>query len=69
MSKADNDDELKQAFRIFDRDNNGIISANELKQIMSTLGEKLSDEEIQTMIEIADTDRDGEINQQGMCTM
>lgn len=65
MSKADDDDELKRAFSIFDVDKSGTISASELKMIMECLGEKLSDEEVKTMIEIADDDRDGEVSLNG----
>ncbi|KAJ8309337.1 hypothetical protein KUTeg_014211 [Tegillarca granosa] len=62
MSKADDDDELKRAFKIFDVDNSGTISASDLRLIMECLGEKLTDEEVKTMIEIADDDRDGEVS-------
>ncbi|RYZ89307.1 MAG: hypothetical protein EOP04_07185 [Proteobacteria bacterium] len=45
-----------------DRDNNGFISAAELRHIMTNLGEKLSDEEVDEMIREADIDGDGQIN-------
>jgi len=59
---TDTEEEIIQAFRVFDKDGNGTISSNELRHIMSTLGEKLSDDEIEQMIQEADIDGDGYIN-------
>ena len=40
----------------------GFISAAELRHIMTNLGEKLTDEEVDEMIREADVDGDGQIN-------
>merc|ERR1711948_114238 len=53
---------LKEAFRVFDKDGNGFISAAELRHIMTNLGEKLTDEEVDEMLREADIDGDGQIN-------
>ncbi|CAA6669159.1 unnamed protein product [Spirodela intermedia] len=55
-------EELKEAFRVFDKDQNGFISAAELRHVMTNLGEKLTDEEVDEMIREADVDGDGQIN-------
>ena len=39
---------------VFDRDGNGFISAAELRHVMTNLGEKLTDEEVDEMIREAD---------------
>jgi len=62
MKDVDVDQELRQAFRAFDQDGNGRISAIELKNVMFKLGERLSDEDIRMMIREADTDGDGQID-------
>ena len=45
MKDSDTEEELKEAFRVFDKDGNGFISAAELRHVMTNLGEKLTDEE------------------------
>ena len=48
------EDELKQAFQVFDGDGNGEIDADELATIMKALGEKLSKQDIEFMIKSID---------------
>merc|ERR1712112_184400 len=55
-------EEIKEAFRVFDRDGSGTISNAELQRVMANLGMKLTDEEVVEMIREADGDGDGEIN-------
>ncbi|KAK2541158.1 hypothetical protein Q9233_000804 [Columba guinea] len=43
-------------------DGNGYISAAELRHVMTNLGEKLTDEEVDEMIREADIDGDGQVN-------
>ncbi|CAM6014038.1 unnamed protein product [Sphagnum balticum] len=62
MKDADSDEELKEAFKVFDKDQNGFISAAELRHVMINLGEKLTDEEVNEMIREADVDGDGQVN-------
>jgi len=65
MKDTDTESELIEAFKVFDRDGNGFISAAELRHVMTNLGEKLSDEEVDEMIREADIDGDGQINYEG----
>ncbi len=50
------------AVQVFDRDNNGFISAAELRHVMTSIGEKLTDDEVDEMIREADQDGDGRID-------
>ena len=59
------DEDLRDAFRAFDKDGNGFISASELKHVMANVGEKMTDDEIEAMIGEADIDGDGQINYNG----
>ena len=62
MKDADSENEIKEAFAVFDKDGNGYISAAELRHVMNNLGEKLTDEEVDEMIREADVDGDGQVN-------
>ncbi len=69
MKDTDTEEEIKEAFRVFDRDGNGYISASELRHVMTNLGEKLTDEEVDEMIREADENGDGHIDYQGIHPM
>ncbi|XP_073047600.1 uncharacterized protein [Primulina eburnea] len=62
MKETEADDDLREAFDLFDQDRNGYISADELQQVMLRFGEALTDEEIVEMIREADLDGDGQVN-------
>lgn len=64
-SPGDKEEEIKQAFKVFDADNNNFISADELKHLMQTLGDPLTDEEALEMIRVADVNQDGKIDYDG----
>lgn len=39
-----------KGFQVFDRDGNGFIGQGELKYVLTSLGEKLSDEEVDELL-------------------
>ncbi|KAK6081100.1 calmodulin [Seiridium cupressi] len=62
VEPSDAEKELREAFKVFDRDNSGTISAAELRRAMSVLGDDLTDEQINEMIQSADRDGNGTID-------
>ena len=54
--------------KVFDKNGDGYISASELRHVMTTLGEKLTDDEVDEMIREADIDWDGKVNYEGRLT-
>ncbi|CAH1956210.1 unnamed protein product [Acanthoscelides obtectus] len=69
MKDADGEEELREAFRVFDKNNDGLISSNELRHVMTSLGERLSEEEVDDMIKEADLDGDGQVNYEEFVTI
>ena len=68
-NKRDENQQIRAAFQVLDRDNDGFISARDLKDMMFKLGEKKSDKEVEEMIEEADTDKDGLVSYQEFVKM
>ena len=69
MKDADIEEELTEAFKVFDRDGNGFISDAELRHVTTILGEKLTDEEVDEIIREADVEGDDQINDEEFVKM
>eukprot|EP00092_Neocalanus_flemingeri_P032215 GFUD01035014.1.p1 GENE.GFUD01035014.1~~GFUD01035014.1.p1 ORF type:complete len:156 (-),score=51.55 GFUD01035014.1:63-530(-) len=65
----DSEEDIREAFRVFDKDGNGFITAAELRHVMTNLGEELTDQEVEEMIREADMDRDGQVSYGEFVTM
>lgn len=59
------EDEIKEAFRVFDKDGRGHISTEEFRFVMRNIGSQMTEEEIEEMIAEADSDHDGLISYDG----
>ena len=64
MGDRDSPDEIRRVFKLFDDDETGRISFRNLKRVARELGENMTDEELQEMINKADLDGDGEVNEE-----
>ena len=62
MKEQDSEGEIRESFRVFDKEGNGRISSSELRHIMTTLGEKLTEDEVDEMLTEAEADGNGMIN-------
>ena len=62
MRDTDTEEEMVEAFKVFDRDGNGLISMQELRLVMKQIGENLTDREYTDIIAAGDKDNDGFLN-------
>ncbi len=53
---------IREAFRVFDNDGNGVISANEFRFYMTHTGEQFTDTEVDRIIAEVDLNGDGNID-------
>ncbi|KAJ4264261.1 hypothetical protein NW762_005456 [Fusarium torreyae] len=60
--EEDYEREILEAFMIFDRDEDGFISIEELRQAMEAIGEDITDDELGKVIREVDVDLDGRIS-------
>eukprot|EP00483_Globobulimina_turgida_P005108 UN05118 len=61
--------QLKIAFNLFDKDQNGVIDLDELQTVLKTLGQNIGKQEIEDMIASVDQDDDGKIDFDEFITM
>ncbi|CBY17793.1 unnamed protein product [Oikopleura dioica] len=54
--------EYREAFQLFDKDGNGTIEIDELKIVLSSLGQPATQEELEELMKLADIDGDGTID-------
>jgi len=62
IGTRDAEQELRDAFAVFDTDNSGAIDRKELKRLMKKLGQALSEAELDAMMSEVDENGDGEIS-------
>ena len=51
--------------RVFDRNSDGFLSCRELRDVLLNLGEKMTTEDIDEMMRLADQNSDGKIDYEG----
>ena len=62
-------DELREAFRVFDKESNGFVSVEELRQALTECGEKLTEEEVQEMVREISSPDSRNINYEELITI
>ncbi|EDV97313.1 GH16787 [Drosophila grimshawi] len=56
------EDDIREAFRVYDRDNTGYIGVDQLRDVLIAFNMKPSNEELEELIREADDDEDGFLN-------
>jgi calmodulin len=62
MKDTDTEEEMQEAFRVFDREGSGYITKKSMKDVMVQLGENLSFEDLEDIMRDYDGDHDGQLN-------
>ena len=63
------EEEIREVFNVLDIDGSGFISAKELKQVMTDLGDNPSDSEVEELMRYADIDGDGKVSYEEFVTI
>lgn len=58
----DEDEDIIEAFKVFDLDRDGFVSVDEMKSVLSSFGLSLPRNEIEDMFASVDVDNDGQLN-------
>lgn len=69
LSLRSQQNEFEEAFSVFDRKGDGRISFGELKEVLTDLGEEVTDDDVRDMIAEADTTGSGYIDKQEFMAM
>ncbi|CEN61909.1 hypothetical protein BJX68DRAFT_227576 [Aspergillus pseudodeflectus] len=62
VKDSDPEAELREAFAVFDQDKSGTISADELRRVLRSIGDDVSDADVDEMLRMADVNGDGSID-------
>ncbi|EDW18836.1 neo-calmodulin [Drosophila mojavensis] len=59
LTYPQDEDDIREAFRIYDKENTGYIRADQVGNVMSQLSWKPTEEELDNYIRLGDEDKDG----------
>ena len=62
VSSKDSKADIILAFSVFDKDGAGYVSASELRHVMTNLGDRLPEQQVNEMLREADSHADGRVN-------
>ena len=62
MKETKEVDRMREIFNVFDKNKDGFISASEIQCVMTSLGETLTEDEVNEMVKEADRDLDSHIS-------
>ena len=60
---------IREALKVFDTDANGLVSIPELRNVMTNLGEKQPQQDVDQLLLQFETDEDGKINYEEIVTL
>eukprot|EP00350_Pseudokeronopsis_sp_OXSARD2_P013376 CAMPEP_0170547044 /NCGR_PEP_ID=MMETSP0211-20121228/5400_1 /TAXON_ID=311385 /ORGANISM="Pseudokeronopsis sp., Strain OXSARD2" /LENGTH=229 /DNA_ID=CAMNT_0010851831 /DNA_START=20 /DNA_END=706 /DNA_ORIENTATION=- len=69
INKPDNEEEIRTAFSVFDKEDNELLSASEMGHVLTRIGDTLSQEEVTNFINILDVYGDGHIRMEELTSL
>ncbi|XP_046336686.1 calmodulin-like isoform X2 [Haliotis rufescens] len=61
IQPSDTNRQLKEAFEVIDREGSGNVNATELRHLLTTLGDRMTDDEFNVLLQELDIDKTGNI--------
>ena len=55
-------EELREMFRLYDKEGKGILSVKEMKHLLTSVGEKLTDDEAEELLKMTACVQNGQVN-------
>ena len=62
LENVDQTAEIKEAFKMFDRDGDGYIDMKELRMVITRIGQPLTEEDADELLQDADLDGNGKLD-------
>ncbi|KAL8592617.1 hypothetical protein ACOMHN_026547 [Nucella lapillus] len=59
---SESEEQLREAFKVFDKDGDGYLSVSEFRHVMTNLGERLTPEEVEDMVRQVDHLEEGRVS-------
>lgn len=69
VNKPDNEDEIRSAFSVFDKDDNGLMPVEEIQHVLTRIGDPLSQEEMTNFLSILDVHGDQFIRMEDLVSL
>ena len=69
MKEHDVEEEFMECYKLFNKDHEGRVRCDELRYVLTNLGDKLPMEMVNEMIDEADVEKDGRLNYEEFCRM
>jgi calmodulin len=69
LHKDDSEQEIRNAFSVFDKDDTGMLPIQEMRHVFTRIGDNLTPEEVTNFVNILDTHNDGFIRLQDVVNL
>ena len=64
---AERPEDLREMFRLYDKDGRGTVTVQEMRHLLTSVGEKLTDEEADELLKMSGCVQNGQVNYDREC--